>query len=188
MELIPIELDRFGVRRVMLISTSGRAKLMQRVAGLAGDTIVARFDRAAVHVPESVAIDARLTAERCSTDCLLAVGGGSAIGVAKAVALTSDLPIVALPTTYSGSEMTPVWGVTSKGIKLTGRSTSVQPRVVIYDPLLTMELPARTAGMSGLNAIAHCVEALYAPDSNPVTSLVAAEGIRLLGDALPGVA
>lgn len=185
---VPAELERLGVCRVMVVSTPGRAKLTERIAGLAGDAVVARFDRAVVHVPESLAIDARLAAERSSADCLLAIGGGAAIGVAKAVALTSDLPVIAVPTTYSGSEMTPVWGVTANGTKQTGRNVSVQPRIVIYDPLLTMELPARVAAMSGLNAIAHCVEALYAPDSNPVTSLLAAEGIRVLSHALPGVA
>ncbi len=184
---IPTEFDRLGARRVMVVSTPGRAKLVQRVAELAGAAVVARFDRAVVHVPESIAIDARMAAERSSADCLLAIGGGAAIGVAKAVALTSNLPIVAVPTTYSGSEMTPIWGVTANSAKLTGRSPGVLPRVVIYDPLLTMELPAHAAGMSGINAIAHCVEALYAPDSNPVTSLIAEEGIRLLGDALPDV-
>lgn len=187
-ELIPVELHRLGVHRVMIVSTPGRAALVEHVVRLGGDAIVAQFDRAVVHVPENVAIDARLAAAGASADCLLALGGGSAIGVAKAIALTSKLPIVAVPTTYSGSEMTPVWGVTSNGAKRTGRSASVQPRVVIYDPSLTMELDARTAAMSGINALAHCVEALYAPDANPLTSLVAAEGVRLLGDALPGVA
>ncbi|MBA3342384.1 MAG: maleylacetate reductase [Gemmatimonadaceae bacterium] len=187
-EQIPTELERLRARRVMLVSTPGRTALADRAGGIAGNLVVARFDRAVVHVPEDVAAAARSAATTASADCVLAIGGGSAIGVAKAVALTSGLPIVAVPTTYSGSEMTPVWGVTSHGIKQTGRDARVQPRVVVYDPLLTMDLPANVAAMSGMNAMAHCVEALYAPDCNPLTSLAAAEGIRVLGDALPGVA
>ena len=186
-EQLPAEMERLGVRRAMLLSTSGRAELANRVAEIIGDKVVARFDRAVAHVPEQIAIEARSIASKSSAECLVAIGGGSAIGVAKAVALTTGLPIIAVPTTYAGSEMTPIWGLTSSGSKQTGRNTSVQPKVVIYDVLITMDLPIDITASSGLNAIAHCVEALYAPDANPLTSLAAAEGIRLLASALPAI-
>jgi alcohol dehydrogenase class IV len=112
---------------------------------------------------------------------------GSAIGLAKAIALELGLPIVAVPTTYAGSEMTQIWGITEGGEKRTGRDPRVLPRTVIYDPALTLSLPARVAGPSGINAIAHCVEALYAPNVNPIIALMAEEGIRALAGSLPTV-
>jgi maleylacetate reductase len=112
------------------------------------------------------------------------VGGGSTIGLAKAVALTTGLPIMAVPTTYAGSEMTPIYGLTDRDGKTTGRDAKVQPRVVVYDPLLTLDLPARVSAVSGMNAIAHAVEGLYAKDGNPVIDLMAEEGIRTLAAAL----
>ncbi|MDF1506490.1 iron-containing alcohol dehydrogenase, partial [Roseisolibacter sp. H3M3-2] len=126
-------------------------------------------------------------ARALGADPLLAVGGGSAVGVAKAVALAGGPPVAAVPTTYSGSEMTPIWGLTRDGAKETGRDERVRPRAVLYDPLTTLDLPARVTGPSALNAAAHCVEALYAPDAGPVTALLAAEGLRAIAGALPGV-
>jgi maleylacetate reductase len=120
-------------------------------------------------------------------DCCVAVGGGSTVGLAKAIALTSGLPILAVPTTYAGSEMTPIWGLTAGGAKQTGRDARVLPRTVIYDPELTLGLPPRVAGPSGMNALAHCVEALYAPDTSPIVQLMAEEGIRALAAALPAI-
>ena len=116
---------------------------------------------------------------------LLSVGGGSTTGTAKAVALETGLPIVAVPTTYAGSEMTPVWGMTEASRKTTGRDQRVLPKVVIYDPELTVSLPASVTGPSALNAIAHCVEAFYGPGANPITSLMAEEGIRALARGVP---
>jgi alcohol dehydrogenase class IV len=138
-----------------------------------------------MHVPVETARTARETARRLAADCLVAIGGGSTIGLAKAVALDTGLPIIAVPTTYSGSEMTPIYGLTDGGVKRTGRDRKVLPRVVLYDAALTVGLPAKVSGPSGMNALAHCVEALYAPDSNPITALMAAQGIRALGRALP---
>jgi alcohol dehydrogenase class IV len=118
----------------------------------------------------------------------VAIGGGSTTGLAKAIALTSGLPIVAIPTTYAGSEMTPIWGLTEGGVKKTGRDVRVLPKTVIYDPSLTSSLPVALSVTSGINAIAHCVEALYSRDANPIISLIAEEGIRALGGGLPEVA
>ena len=121
------EIDRLAAKRVLLVATPGRSELRERVIGLLGGRVAGTFDGAAVHVPEAIARAARECAAAEGADSLLAIGGGSAIGVAKAVALTSGLQIVALPTTYSGSEMTPLWGVTQDGTKRTGHDARVQP-------------------------------------------------------------
>jgi maleylacetate reductase len=182
--LLPAEMDRLSVARILIVGTHGRSELVHRATELLGDRIAGTFDEAVVHVPEAVASRAIIAAATARADCILSVGGGSPIGVAKAVALATLLPIVAIPTTYSGSEMTPVWGLTRDGVKQTGRDSRVQPRTVIYDPELTLDLRPSVSAASGVNAIAHCVEALYAPDANPVTSWMAEEGIRALAESL----
>ena len=140
-----------------------------------------------MHVPIETEAAARDAAVRLGADSCVAVGGGSTIGLAKAIALAHGLPIIAVPTTYAGSEMTPFWGLTEDGVKKTGRDPRVLPRVVIYDPTLTVGLPVAVSAASGMNAIAHCVEALYAENANPITSLMAEEGIRALARSLPRV-
>jgi alcohol dehydrogenase class IV len=117
----------------------------------------------------------------------VAIGGGSTVGLGKAIALESGLPILAIPTTYAGSEMTPIYGLTENGLKRTGKDPRVLPRTVIYDPALTLGLPVGLSVVSGINAIAHAAEGLYAVDGNPVCDLMAAEGIAALGRALPGI-
>jgi maleylacetate reductase len=181
------EIERLGARRVLVLCTAGRRTQAEELAGSLGDRAAGIYDRAAQHVPVELAEDARYEARQLQADCCIALGGGSTIGLAKAIALGADVAIVAIPTTYSGSEMTPIWGLTEGGVKRTGRDRRVLPRLVLYDPALTISLPARISGPSGINAIAHCVEALYAPDGNPVTSLMAEEGIRALAAALPVV-
>src|SRR5262245_46799074 len=140
-----------------------------------------------MHVPIETARAARAEARRLDADCAVAVGGGSTTGLGKAIALESALPIVAIPTTYAGSEMTPIYGITEGGLKKTGRDARVLPRTVIYDPMLTVGLPPALSATSGMNAIAHAVEGLYAQDANPIMSLLAEEGIRALADGLPRV-
>jgi maleylacetate reductase len=115
----------------------------------------------------------------------VAIGGGSTTGLAKAIAFVSDLPILAVPTTYAGSEMTPIWGLTEKGRKTTGRDPRVLPKTVLYDPHLTLTMPPSLSATSGMNSIAHCVEALYAQEVNPIISMIAEEGIRALAESLP---
>jgi maleylacetate reductase len=141
-----------------------------------------------MHVPIETAQAAREEAARLGADACVAVGGGSTTGLAKAIALTSDLPIIALPTTYAGSEMTPIWGLTQDGVKKTGRDVRVLPRTVIYDPDLTLTLPVGLSVVSGINSIAHCVETLYSKDTNPILSLAAEDGIRAMASALPRIA
>jgi maleylacetate reductase len=126
-------------------------------------------------------------ARRIGADGLIAAGGGSTLGLAKAIALETSLPIVAIPTTYAGSEVTPIYGLTSGGEKKTGKSYRVLPRTVIYDATLTLTLPATLSATSGLNAIAHAAEGLYAQDANPVMSIFAEEGVRALSQSLPTV-
>lgn len=182
------EVDRLGAKRVMLVSTPGRTVLMERASDMLGGRIAAKFDRAVVHVPEQTAAAAREMAAAAQADCLVTLGGGSATGAAKAIAVESRIPIVAVATTYGGSEMTPIYGFTAGNEKKTGRDSRAQPRVAIYDSDLTLSLPPRTTVCSGLNAIAHCVEALYAPDANPLSSAAALEGYSLMSRALPALA
>ena len=99
------------------------------------------------------------------------IGGGSATGFGKVVRLDLDVRFIAVPTTYAGSEMTTIWGRTDGDHKQTGNDVRVKPDTVVYDPELTLTLPASIAGPSGMNALAHCVEALYGPGANPVVSL-----------------
>jgi maleylacetate reductase len=179
--------ERLGVSRVLLVSTAAGAELARELAAPLGNLIQDAFVDVCPHVPVEIARAARKAAEDAGAQALLCVGGGSSTGTAKSVALTTGLPIVAVPTTYAGSEMTPVWGLTEDGEKLTGTDRRVLPRTVVYDPALTFTLPARLSAVSGLNAVAHCVEAFWAPGRNPVTALMAEEGISALAQGLPGI-
>src|SRR3954470_8065654 len=180
------EVERLGARRSLLISTPGRASMVREVSR--GLQVAGVFAQAVMHTPIAQVEAARAMAKSLKADCCIAVGGGSTIGFGKAIALTSALPVLAVPTTYSGSEMTTIWGVSEGGAKKTGRDAKVLPKCVIYDPLLTLDLPVPTSSASGMNAIAHCCEALYAHDGNPLVSVIAEEGIRALGVALPVIA
>jgi maleylacetate reductase len=182
---LPEEVERLGAKKALVLSTPEQRAAAEDIARRLGSRSAGIYDRAVMHVPIETAQDARRVAESLDADCCVAVGGGSTIGLGKAIALTSRLPILAIPTTFAGSEMTPIYGLTEGGIKTTGRDVRVLPKTVIYDPLLTLSLPARIAGPSGINAIAHAVEALYAEDANPIVSLMAEEGIRALASALP---
>ena len=182
------EINRLGANRVLLISTRSSASSAESVVDSLGDQLVARIDEVAMHVPAEVAESALRTAEKAAADLLVCIGGGSAIGLGKAVAQQTGIAILAIPTTYAGSEMTSIWGRTEGGRKATGRDDRVLPRTVIYDPDLTVGLSARQSGSSGMNAAAHCVEALYAPDATPVTTLLAVQGLQLLARALPLIA
>jgi maleylacetate reductase len=181
------ELDRLGAERVLLIADRSGSAWADRLGDALGARLVARIGDVLPHVPIESAESARGLARDSGADAIVTLGGGSATGLGKAVALVVALPILAIPTTYAGSEMTPIWGLTSEARKETGRAARVQPRTVIYDPLLTVSLPPHVAGPSGMNALAHCVEAVYAEGANPVTTLMALEGIRVLTTSLPDV-
>ena len=184
---LPEEAQRLGARRVLVLTTPGQRPLGEQAARALGALAAGVCSEAVMHVPREAAEAARAQAERLSADCCVAIGGGSTIGLGKAIAMTTSLPILAVPTTYAGSEMTPIHGMTENGLKTTGRDLRVLPKTVIYDPLLTLDLPAALSAASGMNAMAHAVEALYAEDANPITSLMAEESIRSLARALPVV-
>lgn len=182
---LPAELDRLGARKALVLSTPEQRASAEQVAALLGDRAAGVFDRAVMHVPIETAREARAHAARIGADCAVAIGGGSTIGLGKAIALEASLPIIAIPTTYAGSEMTTIYGITEGGMKKTGREDKVLPRTVLYDPELTLGLPVGMSITSGMNAIAHAAEGLYSSTTNPITELMAQEGIRALGLALP---
>lgn len=181
------ELDRLGVRRPLLLSTPEQAELTEAAQRQLGAQAGGTYARATMHTPTDVTADALRVLQALGCDGLVALGGGSTIGLGKALALRTDLPQVAVPTTYAGSEMTPILGETEAGRKTTRRSPKVLPEVVIYDVDLTMSLPPALSATSGVNALAHAVEALYARDANPIISLMAEEGITALGRSLPRI-
>jgi len=187
LQRLPEEIDKLGATRALVLCTPEQRAIGAEIVVLLGARSAGVFDGAVMHVPAAVAEEARHKARRLHVDCCVAIGGGSTIGLAKAIALTTELPILAIPTTYAGSEMTPIWGITEGGLKKTGRDVRVLPKTVIYDPALTTSLPVGLSVTSGINAVAHCVEALYSKDANPIISLIAEEGIRTLADGLPQV-
>jgi maleylacetate reductase len=178
------EMERLDVGRGLTLCTPGRRETADRIVRASADRIIAVYDGAREHVPVDLVDVVMKRVDDQRPDSLVAIGGGSAIGLAKAIALRTSLPIIALPTTYSGSEMTSVWGSSAHGRKTTGRDERVAPRVVIYDPMVTYDLPIIVSMTSGMNAIAHAVESLYAPDANPIASLLAAQAIDRLASAL----
>jgi alcohol dehydrogenase class IV len=182
---LPQEVEKLGAKRALVLSTPGRSAEVKRLAATLGERYAGLYDKAVRHVPIEVAEDARRAAKKANADCCVVVGGGSTIGLGKAIALTTGMPVLAVPTTYSGSEMTWVQGFTEGGRKRTQVDPKMLPKTVIYDPELTLGLPAATSAASGMNAIAHCVEALYAKEANPIVSLMAEEGIRALAASLP---
>ena len=187
LDRLPTLVDVLAARRVLVVASVGRAALVARIGALLGARLAGVEARAAMHVPADLADAVRADVARSGADLVVAVGGGSPIGMAKAIALGGGPPALAIPTTYSGSEMTSIWGLTRDGAKQTGRDERVRPRAVLYDPVLTLDLPPRVSGPSLLNAIAHCVEALYAPDATPLGALAAAEGLRALAASAPRV-
>ncbi len=184
---LPDLLAEAGARRLALLDGLPHAGPADRVAALLGPGRVLRLRVEQQHVPSGLAERARAAVEAGGVDWLVALGGGSTLGVAKAVAHATGLPIAAVPTTYAGSEMTPIWGITEDAHKRVSRDPWVLPRLVVYDPELTVGLPSRASGASGINAVAHCVEAFWTPRRTPVTDAVATEGLLLLARELPRV-
>jgi maleylacetate reductase len=186
-ERLPAEIERLGAKRALVLSTPEQKDSAEKVGEALAGRCVGTYDKAAMHVPIDIAEDARRVARELDADCCVTVGGGSTTGLGKAIALVSSLPILAVPTTYAGSEMTPIYGITEGGAKKTGRDARVLPKAVIYDPNLTLSLPPALSAASGMNAVAHAVEALYSHEGNPIVSLMAEEGIRALSKALPSI-
>lgn len=182
------EVEALGLKRVLVLSTPFQEDLARDVSRQLGDASAGVHAEAEMHVPIESAHRARAAAKAAEADGYVAVGGGSTTGLGKAIALEFGAPIIAVPTTYAGSEMTPIWGLTADGEKKTGRDPKVLPTSVIYDPDLSLTLPVGMSVTSGFNAIAHAVEALYAPDASPIISQMAEEGTRAMISALPLIA
>jgi len=181
------EVRRLGCRRALILSTPQQQSDAERLAAQIGDLAVGVFAGAVMHTPVEITEQAMGRLRDLGADCTIALGGGSTIGLGKAIALRSDLPQIAIPTTYAGSEATPILGETEQGRKTTQRSLKVLPEVIVYDVDLTLTLPPALTATSGMNAMAHAVEALYAQDANPVTSLLAEQALAVLAEALPRI-
>jgi alcohol dehydrogenase class IV len=184
---LPTELDSLQLMRVLVLSTPEQRDLAETVADGLGSRVAGIHPHARMHTPVEVTERAMEVVRELGVDGLVAVGGGSTTGLAKAIALRTDLPQIIIPTTYAGSEMTPILGETSGGSKTTRTDPGVQPELVLYDVDLTVTLPVGLSTVSGLNAIAHAVEALYSRERNPIVSLMAVEGISALTRALPTI-
>jgi maleylacetate reductase len=185
---LPEEVDRLGLSRVMIVATPDQEAWARELAKLLGARAAGVFAGARMHTPVEATDIAMQTVSELRVDGLVAVGGGSTTGLAKAIALRTDLPQIVAPSTYAGSEMTPVLGETRDGKKTTITSSKVLPEVVIYDVELTLSLPVALSVTSGMNAVAHAVEALYARDANPIVSMMAEEAIGAMAKALPMIA
>ena len=181
------EIERLGAERAVLLSTPRQEARVRQLAGEIGGAVAGIVAHARMHTPVEVTAQALAEVRRLDGDCLIAFGGGSAIGLGKALAHLTGLPQIALPTTYAGSEATPVLGQTKDGRKSTMTDAKIQPEVILYDAELVRSLPANVSVASALNAMAHAAEGLYARDRNPVSTLLAIEGIRAFAHALPVV-
>jgi maleylacetate reductase len=188
LQMLGQQIERIGAQRALILCTPGMRPLAEKIMQQLGPLAVGVFDKAVMHVPVNVAREARELAQWVNADCIVTIGGESTIGLGKAVALAFGSPIIAIPTSYSGSEMTSHYSLTDLGVKRGGKDPRVLPRGVIYDPELTMFIPKSIAVVSGINAIAHAAEGLYAQDGNPVMSMFAEEGIRSMAAGLTGVA
>lgn len=181
------ELNTLGASRALVLTTAAQREAGEKLCRQLGPLAVGLYANATMHTPVDITLDAMQLVSSSGADCLVALGGGSTIGLGKAIALRTDLPQIVIPTTYAGSEATPIIGQTENGLKTTQRSLKVLPEVILYDVDLTLSLPPQITVTSGLNAIAHAVEALYAKDANPLISQLAEQGIAALAGALPRI-
>jgi maleylacetate reductase len=181
------QIRELGTHRALILSTPFQRADAQKLAERLGVLAAGVFSEAAMHTPIAVTRNALATYKALQADCVVALGGGSTIGLGKAIALRTHAPQIVVATTYAGSEVTPILGQTEDGVKTTIRDRKLLPAVVIYDPTLTLGLPVSMSVTSGLNAMAHAVEGVYAKDCNPISSLMAVEGVRALRDALPAI-
>src|SRR4051812_14834580 len=178
---------QLGCSRALVLSTPHQKAEAEKLAASLGDLAVGVYAGAAMHTPVEVTEDALAALRKVGADCTVSLGGGSTTGLGKAIAYRTDLPQIVIPTTYAGSEVTPILGQTEGGRKTTIKDAKILPEVVIYDAALTTGLPVALSVTSGLNAMAHALEALYAQDRNPISSLMAVEGLRAFKKALPAI-
>lgn len=184
---LPLRLEAIGSRRAFVVTTGGRSAALLAPEALLADRLAGLFEGAREHVPVATVAAALERFRAARADACVAVGGGSAIGLGKAIARATGAPLVAVPTTYSGSEMTSIWGETDAQGKRTGRDPRAKPSVVVYDVTLTFDLPAAMSAASGMNAMAHAVEAMYAAGVSDASWATAVEAVRLLARSLPAV-
>ncbi|KAM5356468.1 hypothetical protein ACJ41O_003114 [Fusarium nematophilum] len=182
---LPQELSKLGASRPLLLSTPHQTAQAQDVSAILQGKTAGLFSEARMHTPTDVTQRACDLATSSKADALVSIGGGSTIGLGKAISIRTGLPHIAIPTTYAGSEVTPILGETADGRKETRSDPKILPTVVIYDVDLTLTLPVGLTATSGVNAIAHAVEALYARNGNPIISLLAVEGVKALAASLP---
>lgn len=187
LQRLPEEVTKLGYSRALILSTPAQAPQGREIAELLGDLSAGLFDQAEMHVPAATVEEAIAVAKQLGADCTVSIGGGSTTGLGKALALKLDLPNIVIPTSYAGSEMTNIWGITENERKVTGRDNTVVPTLTIYDPELTRSLPASFAGPSGLNAMAQAVVNVASGNSNPIVQMMAVEAVRALSHSLPKV-
>lgn len=184
---IPAEIERIGAARAFVVATRSAAAAAGELADALGPRLAGRFDRPVVHTPVAVTEEALGLLTDSSADVLVSLGGGSAVGLGKALSVRTGLPQIAVPTTYAGSEVTPVLGESADGVKSTRRDPAIAPGTVVYDPELTLGLPPGLTLTSAMNALAHAVEALWAPDATMATDALATESAQGLLGTLPAV-
>lgn len=182
---LPAELDALGYKRALVLSTPNQRSAAQRLTDMLGSRAVGVFAEAAMHVPADTAVAASATATEFGADCTVAIGGGSTTGLGKALAVKHGLPLIAIPTSYAGSEMTNIWGITADGRKSTARDAAALPKLALYDPELTLSLPPKFAGASGLNAMAQAVANIIVKRPNPFIEPMALQAVASLSQGLP---
>lgn len=181
------ELSRQGLKAALILSTPHQTNEANAIKAALSSNAVGVFSEAEMHTPTAITERALSVARDTKADCVIAIGGGSTTGLGKAINIRTGLPHICIPTTYAGSEMTPILGETVNGLKTTVQDPKILPGTVIYDVNLTTTLPQGLSATSGMNAIAHAVEAMYAPDTNPIITLMAKEGVRVLAESLPEI-
>lgn len=187
LQRLPEEMDKLGYSRALVLTTPNQTRDGEIITELLGSRAVGLFDQAVMHVPAATVEQAIAEVERLEADCTVSLGGGSTTGLGKALALKLNLPNIVIPTTYAGSEMTNIWGITDQGRKVTGRDNKVLPTLTIYDPKLTLSLPAKFAGPSGLNAMAQAVVNVTSGALNPIVANMALAAVSALTRSLPKV-
>ncbi len=181
------EADVHKLSRLLVLCSKSRADIARRVTAAIADRCAGVCDVAAPNMPRDAFERIVADLKRRNADGFVVFGGGSPIGLAKAAAAATKIPYIAIVTTYSGSEMAARWFVGVADNRVSGKDRACLPATAIYDPELTLDLPARVSAASGMNAMAHAVESLYGIDTNPVVQAMAEEAIAKLGSSLPRV-
>ena len=181
------EIAHLNKKRILLISDESAATHATRLQTELGALVIHWVNHVVVHVPDDFSSPIADLVRREEIDLVLTIGGGSATGLGKIIALDCSIDLLAIPTTYAGSEMTSIWGRTHSNEKTTGRNPAVLPKTTIYDPELTLSLPYLVSVNSGMNAIAHAVEALYSPEVTSEIKAAALDGIRIFAAGLRGI-